>query len=577
MTIVPISIALTLISFQMPPAGAKRWETVSSPVGRFAVDMPNTAVAAAGNSQSIPGLPRKIAYSCKVDGVLYKVEKTIGGRTAAKDAIDGWLDEQVKTFSAFGGKSLTAKKITLDGHPGRDVTIEEAKPGGQGNMNMRFRLYGLDNAYLMISVISPGDKPPPQDAARFLDSLRLGGAWSAAVAINSLATPLQLPPRPTMRNRPSRGSGLAQLLEEADPERAKLAEKVHGRAAASGSRGPLTIGKWGEANDPDGDCSVTPDGDGLIIEVPGKLHDLNSEIGKTNSPRVIQEVEGDFVAEIKVAGDFKPGTEPTNPKSLPYTGAGLLLWAGDTNFVRLERAAVIRNGKVGSFVMFERRAQGKKESHNGGLPAGTAYLRLERRANQLHASTSGDGMRWDALKPFEIDMPSRVTVGLAAVNSSSEPFAARFESFTLRGASDAGLAAGAGDETPETVFVDFTIAVLTHDEATLRRLTLPCEGFEWLLKGEAAPPEAAETIRTHLLQQPIRRLKPGEKLGLPGGRTLTVGPDDVREDRVILIPEGTPIPTRLQKLDGRWRVDPAPVIAGRKAADAARKKAESAK
>ena len=45
-------------------------------------------------------------------------------------------------------------------------------------------------------------------------------------------------------------------------------------------------------------------------------------------------------------------------------------------------------------------------------------------------------------------------------------------------------------------------------------------------------------------------------------------------DRALLVPEGASLPTRLQKVEGHWKVDPSAVIASRKAAEASRRKAE---
>lgn len=133
-------------------------------------------------------------------------------------------------------------------------------------------------------------------------------------------------------------------------------------------------------------------------------------------------------------------------------------------------------------------------------------------------------------------------------------------------------------ETPEAAYRTFILAMMKKDEATLRSVTLPTEteDFAWLLRGESPPPEALEEIEAELERQPIRKLKAGDTFTLPGGRRITFGPANIGEDRTVLVPEGSPLPTKIRKVAGRWRVDPRPVIAGRKAADAARKKAESA-
>ncbi|MFO0891448.1 MAG: hypothetical protein U0790_20180 [Isosphaeraceae bacterium] len=131
--------------------------------------------------------------------------------------------------------------------------------------------------------------------------------------------------------------------------------------------------------------------------------------------------------------------------------------------------------------------------------------------------------------------------------------------------------------TPEEALRTFMLAMMTHDEASLREVTLPAEGFEWLLAGQAAPAEAVAGMKAQLAKQPVRRLKPGDRFSLPRGRSAVVGKDEVGPDRAVLIPEGAPLPTRLEKVQGRWKVDARPFIAGRKAADAARRKAEARK
>ena len=96
-------------------------------------------------------------------------------------------------------------------------------------------------------------------------------------------------------------------------------------------------------------------GETVVIEIPGKLHDLNADIDKYNAPRVLREVDGDFDIQVKVVGEFKPGAKSLNPKSLPFNGAGIFVWRNSDNSIRLERAAVVRQGKLNTFAVFEER------------------------------------------------------------------------------------------------------------------------------------------------------------------------------------------------------------------------------
>jgi len=129
------------------------------------------------------------------------------------------------------------------------------------------------------------------------------------------------------------------------------------------------------------------------------------------------------------------------------------------------------------------------------------------------------------------------------------------------------------DRTPEDALRTFVFAIAVRDELTLRAITLPVEGFEWLMAGRGAPASVIEELKEKLAQQPLRSLKAGDKFTLPRGQAIVVKAEDVGPDRALLLPEGASLPTRLQKVEGHWKVDPSAVIAGRKAAEAARRNA----
>jgi hypothetical protein len=125
------------------------------------------------------------------------------------------------------------------------------------------------------------------------------------------------------------------------------------------------------------------------------------------------------------------------------------------------------------------------------------------------------------------------------------------------------------DLTPEDALRTFVYAMAVRDEPTLRAITLPVEGFEWLMAGHAAPASMIKELEEKLAQQTFRRLKAGDKLTLPQGQAVVVKAEDVGPDRALLLPEGASLPTRLRKVEGHWKVDPIAVIAGRKKRDGA--------
>jgi hypothetical protein len=126
--------------------------------------------------------------------------------------------------------------------------------------------------------------------------------------------------------------------------------------------------------------------------------------------------------------------------------------------------------------------------------------------------------------------------------------------------------------TPVQALRTFQIALITKDEATLRAVTLAADDFGRLLEGEGVPADKTDVIRATAERQPIRTLKAGDEINVPGSGKSKVQPAEVTDERAVLLPEGAPMPIRLKKVDGRWRVDARPMIAGRKAAEAARKK-----
>ena len=132
----------------------------------------------------------------------------------------------------------------------------------------------------------------------------------------------------------------------------------------------------------------------------------------------------------------------------------------------------------------------------------------------------------------------------------------------------------AAPDSPEQALRTFLVAMAIKDAKALQSVTLATKDFDWLLKGEVVPPDHIEEFKQIVAKIPIRSLKPGDEFTLPRNRKMKVRPDEVGPDRAVLLPENAPIPNRVQKVDGRWRVDATPIIAGRKAAEAARMKAK---
>lgn len=195
---------------------------------------------------------------------------------------------------------------------------------------------------------------------------------------------------------------------------------------------------WGNVTDPDGDCPVRIDKSKLTITIPATEHDLNPRL-KMNAPRILREVDGDFDVQVKVSGAFNPGKQPTGG-GFPFNGAGLLVWQNDSNYLRLERNLWwdTTQGKHGCYPpLFEYFKNGQYMDTD---PPGTlrpffqgrsTYLRLERRGQVITALYSHDGQQWRQVSEIVVAFPDRVSVGMAALNTSDKIFVVEFEEFKL--------------------------------------------------------------------------------------------------------------------------------------------------
>src|SRR5205085_10664156 len=105
---------------------------------------------------------------------------------------------------------------------------------------------------------------------------------------------------------------------------------------------------FGVASDPDGDCAISFKDGKVLLTLPGKAHDFAADLKRWNAPRVLAPtpVGGDFIAELKVGGELKPGETSTIQGRRPYHGAGLLLLQDRNNYLSLHRGAVYLDNRV---------------------------------------------------------------------------------------------------------------------------------------------------------------------------------------------------------------------------------------
>lgn len=203
---------------------------------------------------------------------------------------------------------------------------------------------------------------------------------------------------------------------------------------------PQTIGGWGTLTDLLGDCTLTADEQKLSLRVPGGTHDLNQMVGGLSAPRILQSVEGDFTAEVKVTSSFEPGQESAADPTRPFNSAGLLLWQDEKNYIRLERNrwwAQEVNDYACYPPLIEYFRDGVFQSSNprptwaSFFEGKSTWLRLQREGEIVTASYSHDGEKWTPAKQLKTGFPAQLKIGIVAINTSAKELKVEFEGLKI--------------------------------------------------------------------------------------------------------------------------------------------------
>jgi beta-lactamase regulating signal transducer with metallopeptidase domain/regulation of enolase protein 1 (concanavalin A-like superfamily) len=196
-----------------------------------------------------------------------------------------------------------------------------------------------------------------------------------------------------------------------------------------------SAGSW-TTIDPDKDCEVRLVGDKLSITVPATNHDLKPVRGM-NAPRVLKKINGDFVVQVKLTADFKPGTTSTG-KGSPFNGAGILLWQSEENFLRVERNAFWNGDTLYCYPPIMEYYHDRQYSGANNDPIEADYfkgrstwLKVDRHGKNIAVSISHDGKQWSDVKTFPVELADELFVGVDALNTSDTPFTVDFEELII--------------------------------------------------------------------------------------------------------------------------------------------------
>lgn len=199
---------------------------------------------------------------------------------------------------------------------------------------------------------------------------------------------------------------------------------------AGAGQGSQLIKGWGQTEDPDGDCKISASDGKVTFSIPGTAHDLwpGGPPGRVNAPRILQEVEGDFTVQVRVASSVKP-------ENGFFRSGTLLIWQDDKTFIRLDSACAHRGGSTFDFYCYLHVFKNKERlvnEHLRPLKDQPTDLRLERRDTRVVASFSQDGGKtWKAFSEKTVDLPRKLKAGVAAVNGTDSPFTVTLEDFKI--------------------------------------------------------------------------------------------------------------------------------------------------
>jgi regulation of enolase protein 1 (concanavalin A-like superfamily) len=378
-----LASAVTLALTGSPASAQDAWETVRSQVGQFTVELPskptiNQTRVRKGAGRNV----QTVLLGCKTDAGAYIAYKVILPTAIAKGTENEELDaERDGLAKEWNGTVTSERRIRAGEKIGRDFTVRGKPDKAEGVLTIRVREYLSEKSVYLVAVVSLPNRELPDDTGRFLGSLIIG-------------------------TKRAEGSPAAEPKGVAMPP-------------------------WGEAIDPKKDSEITGDKDRVRIKIFGTRQGAQAIL---DTPRVMREVEGDFVITVKVVGDFRAAGKSVNPRVVPFNGAGILVWSDPDNYIRLERAAVNRKGKVSTYVNFEEfEGAARGASHNEGMMGGNCWLRMERKGSRIHGSISFDGTTWKELKPIQTVWPAKLKVGVSATSSSDQPFEVAFEEFQFKG------------------------------------------------------------------------------------------------------------------------------------------------
>jgi regulation of enolase protein 1 (concanavalin A-like superfamily) len=179
---------------------------------------------------------------------------------------------------------------------------------------------------------------------------------------------------------------------------------------------------WDAPIDRVGGCTFTRTGEKLTLTVPG------SNPGKP--ALLLRDVEGDFVLEVRVSGEFIPAMRAG------YRKAGVVLEIDGTHS-RMNRVTEVGAGIVTGLFRGELTGNGQSMGCAVGILgkdiANISHFRVRRKGNELIWEAKEDGTEWETMNNgfTALALPKKIKIGVSAEATAPGSFKVEFDQFKL--------------------------------------------------------------------------------------------------------------------------------------------------
>ena len=194
---------------------------------------------------------------------------------------------------------------------------------------------------------------------------------------------------------------------------------------------------YGVWEDPEKDCRHEMIGERLRISIPASVHDFDDLKKRQNAPRVLREVEGDFVVSVGV--DFTRHVDLTavHPSEEPRAAGGILVWGDEDRYFLATQALELSYdlSKPAKMMwvtnLWQPRFGSGWRTDSTTASRRPAYIRVQRIRNKIIVFNSANSIAWTHLMVQFTALPAKVKVGVFAQHNLAVQFEADFNGYTL--------------------------------------------------------------------------------------------------------------------------------------------------